>query len=111
MRVAKAKLILVGVCAALIAVSASAVSADDGAIERGNELAERLCSDCHATGPTGESAFAEAPPFRDIARRYNVDDLAEAFAEGIVVGHPAMPVFEFSPPVIGDLLAYLHSLE
>lgn len=84
---------------------------DDAAMARGRALAERLCVRCHAIGPEDNSAFGPAPPFRIIARRYEVSHLAEAFAEGIVVGHPAMPVFEFEPPTIGDLLAYLESLE
>ena len=38
-------------------------------------------------------------------------DLAEALAEGIVSGHPDMPVFVFTPPQIEAFLAYLNSLE
>jgi len=84
---------------------------ENAAVARGQALAERLCIRCHAIGPQGSSPFPPAPPFRVIARRYEVSHLAEAFAEGIVVGHPAMPVFEFDPLTIGDLLAYLESLE
>lgn len=104
-------------CAAGFAVSAGTASASgvvpvgDTASERGKAMVERLCSHCHAIGTEGPSSFAQAPPFGEIARRYDVEDLAEAFAEGIEVGHPAMPVFEFSPAMIGDLLAYLRSLE
>lgn len=90
----------------------SATLADDAdAAQRGEELVQNLCSRCHAVGATGESPFENAPPFRDIVTLYDVNDLTEAFAEGIVVGHPAMPVFEFSPETIGDLIAYLRSLE
>jgi mono/diheme cytochrome c family protein len=91
----------------------SSLSAEEngGAVERGRFLVEGLCARCHATGAQGDSPFDEAPPFRVIAGRYEIEALAEAFAEGIVVGHPAMPVFEFSPDLIGDLLAYLGTLE
>ena len=34
-----------------------------------------------------------APPFRDLPKRYPVENLAEALAEGIVTGHPARPRF------------------
>jgi cytochrome c len=51
-----------------------------------------------------------APPFRDLPKRYPVDHLAEALAEGIVTGHPAMPEFTFTPREIEALLSYLSSL-
>jgi len=43
--------------------------------------------------------------------RYNVEDLAESFAEGIMVGHPTMPVYRFDPNQIQNLIAYLKTLE
>lgn len=51
-----------------------------------------------------------APPFRDLPKRYPVENLAEALAEGIVTGHPAMPRFTFDPPEIDALLTYIASL-
>jgi hypothetical protein len=47
---------------------------------------------------------------RDIARRYPVESLAEAFAEGITVGHRDMPEFILEPNEIDQLLAFLDSL-
>ena len=41
--------------------------------------------------------MALAPPFRLLPQRYPVEHLAEALAEGIVTGHPAMPQFKFHP--------------
>jgi hypothetical protein len=58
----------------------------------------------------GESPMALAPPFRELPKRYPVEHLAEALAEGIVVGHPAMPEFTFAPPEIDALLSYLQGL-
>jgi mono/diheme cytochrome c family protein len=46
--------------------------------------------------------------------RYDVEALAEALAEGMIVGHGGarqMPQFTLSPAEIDDLLAYLKSLE
>jgi mono/diheme cytochrome c family protein len=37
--------------------------------------------------------------------------LAEAMAEGLVIGHGPMPEFTFTPEEIDDLLAYLHSVQ
>ena len=52
-----------------------------------------------------------APPFRTLHERYPVDDLEEPLAEGIVTGHPTMPEFRFDPGQVGDIIAYLKSLE
>ena len=79
-------------------------------IEAGKAVAQANCAPCHAIGLTGASPLKEAPPFRDIIKRYPVENLEEAFAEGIAVGHRAMPEFRFAPDTIGDLLSYLDSL-
>ena len=78
--------------------------------ERGRAIAETKCARCHAIGTEGESPVALAPPFRVLPQRYPVDHLAEALAEGIVVGHPMMPQFTFDPPEIDALLTYIESL-
>ena len=69
------------------------------------------CSRCHAIGRTGDSPLREAPPFRTLHTRYPVESLEESLAEGIITGHPAMPEFQFSPAQVGDIIAYLKSLE
>ena len=79
-------------------------------VEKGRELAERLCARCHAIGRDGDSPFAEAPPLRTMAHKWPLESLEEAFAEGIVVGHPAMPVFTFVPGDISNLLTYMDSI-
>jgi mono/diheme cytochrome c family protein len=79
-------------------------------IERGADIAAKQCSRCHAIGRSGESPMSLAPPFRDLSKRYPIDNLAEAFAEGIVTGHPAMPRFTFEPREINALLAFIGSL-
>jgi mono/diheme cytochrome c family protein len=82
----------------------------DPRADRGYRFALSHCSGCHAIGKTGQSPLAEAPPFRTLHERYPIDDLAEAFAEGIVTGHPAMPEFRLDGDQIDNLLAYLKSL-
>ncbi|MCA8887145.1 MAG: cytochrome c [Hyphomonadaceae bacterium] len=79
--------------------------------ERGRTLAQQHCSSCHAIGPTGESNAPEAPPFRTLSANYRVDTLEAALAEGISVGHPAMPQFEFAPEDVDALVAYLQSIQ
>jgi cytochrome c len=52
-----------------------------------------------------------APPFRTLHERYPVETLQESLAEGIVTGHPTMPEFQLDPGQVGDVIAYLKSLE
>lgn len=78
---------------------------------QGERLAQELCAGCHAIGRTGASPREGAPPFRDLHRRYRVDDLAEALAEGIMTGHPEMPQFSFDTDQVTAFLDYLRSLE
>jgi mono/diheme cytochrome c family protein len=83
-------------------------------VERGRVLAERNCATCHAVGRTGISPYNPAPPFRTLHERYDVEALAEALAEGIIVSHGGarqMPQFVLTPAQIDDLLAYLKWLE
>ena len=82
----------------------------DEAVERGRLLTSTACAGCHATGTTGDSPMAEAPPLREIAHRYPLDRLEGAFAEGLVTSHPAMPAHVFRASEIDDLIAYLDSL-
>lgn len=78
--------------------------------ERGADIAAKQCARCHSIGRTGASPMSLAPPLRDLSKRYPVDNLAEAFAEGIVTGHPAMPRFTFEPREINALLTFIDSL-
>lgn len=77
----------------------------------GQTLAESRCAHCHAVGRTGDSPIAAAPAFRHLGRKWPVENMAEALAEGIVVGHPAMPTFAFSPPEIDDFLGWLEAIQ
>ncbi len=78
--------------------------------QAGRDIADRFCSRCHAIGPEGSSPHESAPPFRFIVAKGNVENLEEALGEGIIVGHPDMPQFQFSPQNVGALVAYLKSL-
>jgi mono/diheme cytochrome c family protein len=79
--------------------------------EEGRRLAEIHCSTCHAIGEDGASRHPLAPPFRTLSRAYPVTALEEAFAEGILVGHPDMPEFRLEPEQIEDLLGYIQSIQ
>ena len=77
----------------------------------GRRLAVENCQSCHAIGRLGRSSNALAPQFRYLSRRYPIDNLAEAFAEGVLVGHSVMPQFEFAPDKVTGLIAYLKSIQ
>jgi hypothetical protein len=62
-------------------------------------------------GRDGNSPNPASPPFRELNRRYHIDDLGEALAEGILTGHPAMPEFRFPPEDIAAILQYLKSIQ
>jgi len=80
-------------------------------LTRGHEIAATNCARCHAVERTGDSTLPEAPPFRTLSRHYRVDSLQEALAEGISVGHPAMPQFQFAPDDVDALIAYLQDIQ
>lgn len=95
-------------------LSTTVVARPDGmeqAALRGQQLANRACAGCHAVGAAAESPMAEATPFRQVVGRYPLDQLEEAFAEGLVTGHPAMPDFVFRASEIDDLIAYLETVK
>ena len=81
------------------------------AVEWGRALAETHCATCHAIGKRGQSPNQKAPGFATLAQRYPLDNLAEAFSEGILVGHGPMPEFQFEPDQIDGLIAYLRSIQ
>jgi cytochrome c len=101
---------MVAASVAAFLLVAAAAQAQIPPIDRGRALAQANCAGCHAIGRTGESPLPKAPPFRILHRRYPVQNLAEALAEGIRVVHP-MPEFRLKPNQIDDLIAYLKSLE
>lgn len=87
------------------------VAASDLNAELGFEFAQENCSKCHAIESTGESPLALAPPLRTLHEQYPVEFLEEAFAEGIVTGHPSMPEFQLDGAQIDNLIEYLKTLE
>jgi mono/diheme cytochrome c family protein len=78
--------------------------------EQGRALAQVLCARCHAIERRAASPHPRAPPFAEVARRYPPEHLAEALAEGIIVGHSDMPVFQLSPQEIEGFLDYLEEV-
>jgi mono/diheme cytochrome c family protein len=104
------------VAAALIGIAASVAMAETGAgltaqERRGQVLLVRLCAPCHAIARTGASPMPDAPAFRTLSRRYKIEALEEALAEGLISGHPEMPEFHFSGEEVGAIVAYLNAIQ
>lgn len=101
---------------ALGAAMASACVAEEAPLPAGNArnggtIVEAKCAACHSLDAHAPSPHADAPPFPFLNQRVVIENLAEALAEGIGVGHQDMPEFVFEPSEIDDILAYLESIQ
>ena len=95
---------------AVLAGAPAAWAEDSAQIAYGKRLVETNCARCHAVASTGRSTHPDAPPFRLLHRRYPIEDLEEALAEGISTGHPDMPEFVADPRQIEAIVAYIRTL-
>lgn len=74
----------------------------------GQELAQRLCSNCHLVSTEQEQVNVDVPSFREIA---NMEGQTEGsiMAKIVIPKHP-MPVIPITKPELNDLAAYIMSL-
>lgn len=79
--------------------------------QRGRFFARTNCASCHSIDKATASPLKPAPPFRILHKRYPIESLAEALAEGISTGHPSMPEFQLEPDQINDLLSFMRTLQ
>jgi len=78
--------------------------------QRGRQLAERLCTNCHAVGAQLPSVVKpDVPSFAAIARRPEVS--AERLAGAIIIPHPAMPGIQLTTAEIRDIVTYILSMK
>ncbi len=106
---AYACLSIAAACLTLSVVSAAAQSVP-GDVQRGRELSERVCSNCHKlkadpTGPVSTDVLS----FPSIANRPGVT--AESLAGRIIVPHPAMPDVHLTVRELPEVIAYILSLK
>jgi mono/diheme cytochrome c family protein len=111
--------------AALVVLGGSAARAAERPVSdmaiAGKRVAQRNCGVCHAVG-AGASTAPDAPPFRNLHKRYRSGGLPQLLREGML--QPTTPPDEGSPPrhplmpmaVLGDdevaeLTAYLKPFE
>lgn len=109
------------VSSALAGSSARAQAGDASTIAFGRGVAKRFCGQCHGLG-ADPSPFADAPPFRDLHKRYRAGGLDALLTEGMLTpdpsmeegnmpGHPRMPQRRLDVDERAALAAYLRSLE
>jgi len=86
-------------------------AAQSPAAQRGLMFVRVHCAQCHAIDAVSESQLMIAPPFRTLHRKYPIESLRRPLTEGIIVGHPTMPQFRLEPDQVGDVIAYMKTLE
>lgn len=94
----------------LLALGIMARPAEAEDLKHGEKLLTDACGSCHAIGGAN-SPVRDAPAFRTLGRRYPVEALEEALAEGFMSGHPDMPEFKFDADDVGAIIAYLRSIQ
>jgi mono/diheme cytochrome c family protein len=95
----------------LLVMLVAIASANAQSVQRGLNYLRANCARCHAIDKVSESPLKLAPAFRTLHLRYPVESLQESFAEGIRTGHGNMPEFRLEGDQIGDVIAYLKTLE
>ena len=98
-------------CLVVFCLAFPVQAAEKDLTDKGEVLVKENCSRCHAVGMEGDSPHKDAPPFRTLSANYPIEDLAESLAEGIVSGHPDMPIFVFGPQDVEAIIVYLESIQ
>ena|SRR6266545_445253 len=89
----------------------AAAAEPDARVQRGEALAGSLCAECHAIGVADQSPHAQAPAFRALERRLDLDAFLDRLREGLTSGHPDMPTFRFTRDDARALIAFLRSIQ
>lgn len=82
----------------------------DARVKRGKALVEVNCSPCHAAGARGGSPNPDAPPFRELHKRFQMLSLRTPITRAIAAPHEAMPAFRPSSEELNAIVAYINSL-
>ena len=77
----------------------------------GQTLVAENCTVCHSVNSSESSPREDAPALDRVLETYNSESLADDFREGIHVGHPDMPDFDFGAKGTDEVVAYLISIQ
>ncbi len=111
MRALRISIACLAALAGAIAVRQAVAQGLSPAAQRGLTLIRANCATCHAIDQVSESPLKIAPPFRTLHAKYPIETLRMPLREGVLTGHPTMPVFRLDPDQVEDILAYLKTLE
>jgi mono/diheme cytochrome c family protein len=90
----------------------SRAEALDSEQQRGQAMLQRMCSRCHAVGPSGASPNKLAPPFRTFSENKLYDpDFVQRLQDGYTTVHRFMPTFRFSEDEARAVVYYLRALQ
>lgn len=76
----------------------------------GRQVAEQLCSSCHALGQQGVSPNPAAPPFRIVLGKYDEASLVKDLDRAVGLSHLKMPTFHLGDGHAKDLVAFMRSI-
>jgi len=107
MQYTKAVLIILS----LLSAAGSSISQAETLPQRGEVIANGLCSHCHAIGRTGNSPHAAAPRFRSLENQTDLSKLAQRIRGGLLTGHEDMPMFRFGRDDADAMVAYIRSIQ
>ena len=95
----------------LLAMLVSSICHAETPQQRGEAIANGLCSGCHAIGRTGNSLHPSAPRFRSLDNQMDLSKLAQRIREGLLTGHEDMPMFRFDRNDADAMAAYIRSIQ
>ena len=101
---------LTNVMATMLTLAPSSVKGDEvlsPAAQRGFVIVRTNCSRCSTIGKVGDSPL----PIALVCASAMPSKISKNRWPGIVTGHRRCPNFEFDPGQVGDIIAYLKSLE
>ena len=92
-----------GIVTALVAGPVLAADASNG-----KRVAVRWCATCHVVAPDQRHAYADAPPFREIANRPNFSE--SGLVTFLLNPHAKMPNMSLTRIEAADIAAYIRTL-
>jgi mono/diheme cytochrome c family protein len=97
------RLAVMGIVTALVAGPVLAADASNG-----KRVAVRWCATCHVVAPDQRNAYADAPPFREIASRPNFSE--SGLVTFLLNPHAKMPNMSLTRVEADDIAAYMRTL-
>ena len=92
-----------GIVTALVAGPVLAADASNG-----KRVAVRWCATCHVVAPDQRNAYADAPPFKEIASRPNFSE--SGLVTFLLNPHAKMPNMSLTRIEAADIAAYIRTL-